>query len=244
MAPISRPRRTAPGGCRQLCQHRPRSTGIAVPDPGRSRSTSSSRSRRTGSPNCRRAWWPGPAAGRRATTAPAPELDDGHVPDARQLGRHRHRHRQGQGALCERRRATCSRTSSSTPPADAPPSTAAVVIPVTALRHGPNGDFVYVVKGGNTVELRNVTRGDAGVRQRRRSTPGSQVGEVVVTEGGDRLKDGARVQTARRPAGRCGLGPAPRRERRRVGGAGRLGRIRRVRGARGGHHRRASEARS
>ena len=88
----------------------------------------------------------------------------------------------------------------------------AVVIPVTALRHGPNGDFVYVVKDGSTVELRNVTRGDAGVDNVAIAS-GLQVGEVVVTEGGDRLKDGARVQTSRR------TGPSPVRLRCGASGA-------------------------
>ena len=79
--------------------------------------------------------------------------------------------------------------------------TGAVVVPVTALRHGPNGDFVYVVAENKTVSLRNVTRGQAGVNDIAIAT-GLDLGEQVVTEGGDRLKDGARVQTsADRPAG-------------------------------------------
>ena len=73
--------------------------------------------------------------------------------------------------------------------------TAAVVVPVTALRHGPNGDFVYVLKDGNTAELRNVVRGEATV-DRVSISKGLAVGEQVIAEGGDRLKDGARVQTA------------------------------------------------
>ncbi|MEP7299596.1 MAG: efflux RND transporter periplasmic adaptor subunit [Burkholderiales bacterium] len=77
----------------------------------------------------------------------------------------------------------------------------AVVVPVIALRHGPNGDFVYVVNEDKTVALRNVTRGEAGV-DNVAITSGLQAGEQVVTEGGDRLKDGARVQTSvDRPAG-------------------------------------------
>ena len=71
----------------------------------------------------------------------------------------------------------------------------AVVIPVTALRHGPNGDFVYVIQEDKTVALRLVTRGQAGV-DNVEIAKGLQVGERVVTEGGDRLKDGAPVQTA------------------------------------------------
>ena len=77
---------------------------------------------------------------------------------------------------------------------------AAVVVPVTALRHGPNGDFVYVVNADHTVSLRNVTAGISGVNDVA-ITSGLALREQVVTEGGDRLKDGARIQTsADRPA--------------------------------------------
>jgi multidrug efflux system membrane fusion protein len=68
-----------------------------------------------------------------------------------------------------------------------------VMVPVTALRHGSNGDFVYVL---NTVErtasLRPVTRGQATV-DKVEITSGLRVGEKVITEGADRLKDGAKV---------------------------------------------------
>jgi multidrug efflux system membrane fusion protein len=72
---------------------------------------------------------------------------------------------------------------------------AAVVVPVIALRHGPNGDFVYVVNADRTVSLRNVSAGVVGV-DNVEITKGLAVGEEVVTEGGDRLKDGARIQTS------------------------------------------------
>jgi multidrug efflux system membrane fusion protein len=76
----------------------------------------------------------------------------------------------------------------------------AVVVPVTALRHGPNGDFVYVLNEDSTVSQRPVTRGESSV-DNVAITSGLKAGEQVVTEGGDRLKDGARVQTtADRPA--------------------------------------------
>ncbi|MEO6031551.1 MAG: efflux RND transporter periplasmic adaptor subunit [Burkholderiaceae bacterium] len=84
----------------------------------------------------------------------------------------------------------------------------AVVVPVTALRHGPNGDFVYIVNEDQTVALRAVTRGPAGVDNVAIAS-GLALGEQVVTEGGDRLKEGARVQTSvARPAGAAsgGLG--------------------------------------
>ncbi len=93
---------------------------------------------------------------------------------------------------------------------------AAVVVPVIALRHGPSGDFVYVVNADHTVSLRNVTAGISGVDDVA-ITDGLAFGEQVVTEGGDRLKDGARIQTsADRPAGSrlrltAAAAPAPRR---------------------------------
>ncbi len=69
----------------------------------------------------------------------------------------------------------------------------AVVIPVTALRHGSKGDFVYVLNTEDrTVALRPVTRGQATV-EKVEVTSGLQPGEKVITEGADRLKDGARV---------------------------------------------------
>ena len=91
---------------------------------------------------------------------------------------------------------------------------AAVVVPVIALRHGPNGDFVYVVNADHTVSLRNVTAGLSGVSDVA-ITNGLALGEQVVTEGGDRLKDGARIQTAAdRPAPAASEPAAPRTGRR------------------------------
>ncbi len=69
----------------------------------------------------------------------------------------------------------------------------AVVVPVTALRHGNDGDYVYVVNAADrTVSQRAVTRGQASV-DKVIIASGLQVGEQVVTEGADRLKDGASV---------------------------------------------------
>jgi multidrug efflux system membrane fusion protein len=69
----------------------------------------------------------------------------------------------------------------------------AVVVPVNALRHGANGDFVYVLNPqARTVALRNVTRGQATGDKVQVAT-GLKAGEQVITEGADRLKDGAKV---------------------------------------------------
>ena len=76
----------------------------------------------------------------------------------------------------------------------------AVVVPVTAMRQGPNGDFVYVLNNDHTVSVRAVERGVA-TNDVISVTKGLAVGERVVTEGGDRLREGARVQLAsERPA--------------------------------------------
>lgn len=78
----------------------------------------------------------------------------------------------------------------------------AVVVPVTALRHGANGDFVYVLNPQErTVALRTVKRGQATV-DKVQVVSGLKVGEQVITEGADRLRDGASVVLpGDRPAG-------------------------------------------
>jgi multidrug efflux system membrane fusion protein len=68
----------------------------------------------------------------------------------------------------------------------------AVVVPVAAIRHGATGDYVFVVKDDRTVAVRQVTRGQATVDKVQIAT-GLEVGERVITEGADRLRDGSRV---------------------------------------------------
>ena len=83
----------------------------------------------------------------------------------------------------------------------------AVTVPVTALRFGGSGNFVYVLNAGTrTVAQRPVKAGQASV-DKVVITEGLAVGESVITEGADRLKDGASVvlpgdapRGARRPA--------------------------------------------
>ena len=67
-----------------------------------------------------------------------------------------------------------------------------LVVPVTAIRTGGNGDFVYVIQPDRTVSQRTVIRGMGTVEWVAISS-GLQEGELVVTEGADRLKDGAPV---------------------------------------------------
>ena len=82
----------------------------------------------------------------------------------------------------------------------------AIVVPVTAVRRSGNSDFVYVLKDDRTVTVRPVERGLA-TNEVISITRGLAVGERVVTEGGDRLREGARVQLATdRPASGVGGG--------------------------------------
>ena len=76
-----------------------------------------------------------------------------------------------------------------------------VLIPVAAVETGPQGPYVYVVTAGHTATMRPIAEG---------VTEGSEVevtrgiapGEVVVTDGQDKLQEGSRVQVQKpdRPA--------------------------------------------
>jgi membrane fusion protein, multidrug efflux system len=71
-----------------------------------------------------------------------------------------------------------------------------VIIPTAAVHHGtPNGvstAFVYLVKRDNTVEVHPVTLGNSDGEHTAVVT-GLGSGDVVVTEGGDRLREGAKI---------------------------------------------------
>jgi membrane fusion protein, multidrug efflux system len=68
-----------------------------------------------------------------------------------------------------------------------------VTVPVNAVRYGTSGDYVYVLDAvERTVALRPVKRGLA-TADKVVIASGLQAGEQVITEGADRLKDGAKV---------------------------------------------------
>lgn len=84
----------------------------------------------------------------------------------------------------------------------------AVVVPVTALRHGNDGDYVYVVNSAErSVSQRPVRRGQASV-DKIVVASGLNAGERVITEGADRLKDGASVVLPGDSPGGAGAGAA------------------------------------
>jgi membrane fusion protein, multidrug efflux system len=68
----------------------------------------------------------------------------------------------------------------------------AVLVPVAALQRNPQGTFVYVVKPDHSVETRSVTPGptEGGLIA---IAKGLNTGEMVVTNGIDRLHQGAKI---------------------------------------------------
>jgi len=82
----------------------------------------------------------------------------------------------------------------------------ATLIPNSAVQISATSRFVFVVKSDDTVERRNVTVGRTE-GEKTSITEGLAVGDVVVTEGLDRLQNGSRVSTrVAPPQGRGGPG--------------------------------------
>jgi len=101
----------------------------------------------------------------------------------------------------------------------------AVTVPAAAIRHGPSGDYVYVVDSEQIATMRPVTVGPASDEAISIAT-GLAAGDRVVTEGGDRLTDGARVRLPDAAQGGAQSPPTDngsnnnRRQYRRNGGQG------------------------
>jgi multidrug efflux system membrane fusion protein len=73
------------------------------------------------------------------------------------------------------------------------------VVPAAAVQHGPQGTFAYVVKPDSTVEVRPVT---VQLTQNNLSaiSQGLAPGEMVVTDGQDKLQAGTKVETRTTPS--------------------------------------------
>ncbi len=69
----------------------------------------------------------------------------------------------------------------------------ATVIPTSALERGSGGLFVYIVQADKTVAVRNIKAGPTE-GERVAVTDGLKIGEVVVTSGADRLREGSKVE--------------------------------------------------
>ncbi len=93
----------------------------------------------------------------------------------------------------------------------------AIVIPSSAIQRGAPGTFVYMVKPDNTVTVQKVALGPSQ-GERQAITSGLSVGDLVVTDGADKLKNGAKVslptaapaQTPAAPQGRSNAARAGR----------------------------------
>jgi multidrug efflux system membrane fusion protein len=81
----------------------------------------------------------------------------------------------------------------------------AVVVPATALRQSSDGAFVWLLNPDRTVSKRKVVAGPSTTTQVSIAS-GLKVGDKVITEGGDRLRDGGKVQLPGQAAGRMGQG--------------------------------------
>jgi multidrug efflux system membrane fusion protein len=70
-----------------------------------------------------------------------------------------------------------------------------ILVPMAAIQHGSQGDFVYVVDtDSNTASMKNVTVGTVALDgSNAEITNGLSEGDVVVTSGVDKLQDGSKV---------------------------------------------------
>lgn len=81
------------------------------------------------------------------------------------------------------------------------------LVPVAAVQRGPQGAYVYVVGEGNTVSIRPVTLAQTTGNTAGLSA-GLKSGEIIVTDGQDKLQDGSKVIPNKSPGGNSS-GDAP-----------------------------------
>ncbi|HXM84258.1 MAG TPA: MdtA/MuxA family multidrug efflux RND transporter periplasmic adaptor subunit, partial [Stellaceae bacterium] len=86
----------------------------------------------------------------------------------------------------------------------------AIVIPSSAIQRGAPGTFVYLVKPDDTVTVQKVVLGPSQ-GESQAITSGLAAADLVVTDGADKLKNGAKVSlpTAASPASPAPATPAP-----------------------------------
>jgi multidrug efflux system membrane fusion protein len=96
----------------------------------------------------------------------------------------------------------------------------AIVVSGAAIQQGASGSYVYVVKGDSTASMRAVTTGPSS-GDLVSITKGLALGERVVVDGADQLRDGARVVIPGATAGTPGAPPgAGQHQHHRDAGAG------------------------
>jgi multidrug efflux system membrane fusion protein len=85
----------------------------------------------------------------------------------------------------------------------------AVIMPVAAIQRGTQGTFVYVVDKEQAVAIRPVTLGPVA-GETVAVEKGLAAGEQVVTDGADKLREGAKVEVTTPGASVAAAGKAPR----------------------------------
>jgi multidrug efflux system membrane fusion protein len=78
----------------------------------------------------------------------------------------------------------------------------AVLVPTAAVLSGAPGNYVYFVNKDNTASVRKVTLGPSD-GQNTVIASGLVAGDTVVTDGTDRLSDGAKIKVAAAPGGQA-----------------------------------------
>jgi multidrug efflux system membrane fusion protein len=73
----------------------------------------------------------------------------------------------------------------------------AIVVPTASVQRGPNGTFVFLVQGGDTVSVRAVTISQQDEKQTV-VLSGLQAGDRVVTTGFVRLAEGTKIAISSR----------------------------------------------
>ena len=83
----------------------------------------------------------------------------------------------------------------------------AIVLPTAAIQRGAPGTFVYLIKADDSVTVQKVQLGPSD-GDRVAVTAGLALGDRVVIDGADKLRDGAKV-AVRQQAGAAGSAPQP-----------------------------------
>ncbi len=96
-----------------------------------------------------------------------------------------------------------------------------VIVPVAAVQRSTSGTFVFIVNADKTVHMQPVTLGPVD-GEKQAVAKGVEIGNTVVIDGADRLRDGAKVsipaQTAAGAVATAGQRPAGANGRRGQGG--------------------------
>jgi multidrug efflux system membrane fusion protein len=96
----------------------------------------------------------------------------------------------------------------------------AITVPPAAIRSGQDGSFVWLLKPDRTVTQRKITTG-VTTADKVQVTKGLAIGDTVITDGGDRLSEGAKVALpGDLPAAKPGGGGGGKHRRRGGGGQG------------------------